>query len=610
MFSVLHVYKSISQFTKHRLFPGGIVLLFLLCCSSQINPVKEGNCNYENAIRFSQHYLKQLIKETGTIGVAVTVIDSDNVVYSEGFGYADLKAGKVVTDSTTFMIGSTSKLFTATAVMQLVEQGRICLDSPITAYLPEFKVKSRFNARQINIRDLLTHESGLPSDILNGQMIGDIRGDGADTMYRTVASICENEYVANSPRTVFSYSNIGFSLLGTIIERVSKRSYAEYIQDSIFQKLGMKHSAVGFDDKKVKATFSRGYIGEKEENPLYIRDIPAGSIVSSVADFPLFVRMLFCGGTFNNAHILNENTLQQMWTPQNSDIPLDFYPIGLCYWLLNQTFIAERIISHEGTIPPFYTIFAALPDSRLGIVLTVNSEQGSVVPEKAGYKILEHFYQTKTGEKISEPKFPAMKTKKISAKRLNQIAGFYQTREGTVKMQIKEDNLQFFLSGMPVRLLPLSDSTFLIQYRLFDVIPIPRKQFKGMVMEFHSIGKHEIILLRSKGIITGYFGEKFIPETPPPEWLQRTGSYEIINERKAVFTNKENEKRYRISNITLAFDSASQVLSLNGVPLKILSSSDAVTCGYGRNANETVRAFNCDGEEHLWAWGFELKRIL
>ncbi len=128
-----------------------------------------------------------------------------------------------------------------------------------------------------------------------------------------------------------------------------------------------------------------------------------------------------------------------------------------------------------------------------------------------------------------------MKTKKISAKRLNQIAGFYQTREGTVKMQIKEDNLQFFLSGMPVRLLPLSDSTFLIQYRLFDLIPVPRKQFKDMVLELHSIGKHEVILLRSKGIITGYFGEKFIPKTPPPEWLQRTGSYEIINERKAVF---------------------------------------------------------------------------
>ncbi len=376
MFSILHLYKLKCQFTKNRLFLGGIVLLFLISCSSQINPAKEGNNKYENAIRFSQHYLKQIIKETGTIGVAVTVIDSNNVVYSEGFGYADLKADKVVTDSTTFMIGSTSKLFTATAVMQLVEQGRICLDSPITAYLPEFKVKSRFNGRQINIRDLLTHESGLPSDIPNGQMIGDIKGDGADTMYRTVAALCENEYVAYPPRTVFSYSNIGFSLLGTIIERVSKRSYSKYIQDSIFQKLGMKHSAVGFDDKRVKAAFSRGYIGEKEEKPLYIRDIPAGSIVSSVADFSLFVRMLFCGGTFNNTHILNENTLQQMWTPQNSDIPLDFYPIGLCYWLLNQTYIPERIVSHEGTIPPFYTIFAALPDSRLGIVLTVNSETG------------------------------------------------------------------------------------------------------------------------------------------------------------------------------------------------------------------------------------------
>lgn len=609
MLSDLSFYKK-CQLSKKRIFFWAISLLLFISCSSQTNQNKNNDQKYEKAIQFSRYYLKSLMKKTGTIGMAITIVDSNDVVYSECFGYADLEKKKPVTDSTTFMIGSTSKLFTATAIMQMFEKGCICLDSPITAYIPEFKVKSRFNSRQITIRDLLTHESGLPCDIPNGQMIGNIKCDGADTMYRKVVSLCEKEFVAYPPRTVFSYSNIGFSLLGVIIERVSKRSYSEYIQDSIFQKLGMINSFVGFDHEKVKATFSRGYIGKLEENPLYIRDIPAGSIISSAADFSLFVRMLFGGGSLNNAHILNENTLQQMWTPQNTDIPLDFYPIGLSYWLINQTRIPEPVISHEGTIPPFHTIFAALPDSRLGIFLTVNSEQGSIISENAVYKILENFYMAKTGKRLNKTKTKTIKTIKLPAKKLDEIAGYFQTREGTVKMQKKDDYLLFSLFGKPVRLLPLSDTSFHIQYRLFNFIPIPMKRFKEKVLEFHNIDGHEIILLRSEGKIGGYFGEKFIPVPPPYEWIQRTGTYEAVNECKTAFANNESEQRYRIQSFSLSYDSTSHILSMNGIPLRILSSSDAVTFGYGRNANETIRSFTDKGEEYLWGWGYALKRTI
>jgi CubicO group peptidase (beta-lactamase class C family) len=141
----------------------GILLLFLFSCSlppKPFMPDPKANDNYREAIRYSRKYLEQFMKKTGTVGMAVAVIDSDKVVYSEGFGYADKKTKKKVTDSTTFMIGSITKLFTGTAIMQLVEQGAIVLDSPITTYLPEFTVKSRFNARPITVRDLLTHESG------------------------------------------------------------------------------------------------------------------------------------------------------------------------------------------------------------------------------------------------------------------------------------------------------------------------------------------------------------------------------------------------------------------------------------------------------------------
>jgi len=599
--------KKYQRIKKQILFLGISISLFINC-SSQSNIGKIDSKKYGKAIQYSHHYLKSAMKKTGTIGMTIAVVDSDEIVYSECFGYADLEKKIPVTNSATFMIGSVSKLFTATAIMQMVEKGTICLDSPITTYIPEFRIKSRFNSPQITIRNLLSHESGLPCDIPNGQMIGNIKCDGADTMYRSVVALCEKEFVAYPPRTVFSYSNIGFSLLGVIIERVSKRSYSEYIQDSIFNKLGMNNSFVGFDHEKVKNTLSRGYAGKKEENPLYIRDIPAGSIVSSAADFTLFIRMLFSGGSLDKAHILNENTLQQMWTPQNSDVPLDFYPIGLGYWLTNLTRIPEPMVSHEGTIPPFHTIFAALPDSRLGIFLTVNSDQGIIIPEDAGYKVLEYFYMTKTGNKLNKTKAKRTKIVKLPAEKLDELVGYYQTSRGTAKMQKKDDYLQFSLYDKPVRLLPLSDTTFHIQYRLFNLIPVPLKQFKGKILEFHSINGHEIILLRSEGKVSGYFGEKFVSSIPPQEWISRAGNYEPVNEYKAAFSNKESEQKYRMGKYSLLYDSTTHILSINGIPLRVLSSSDAVTCGYGRYASETVRSFTCKGEEYLWGWGYALKR--
>jgi len=256
-------------------------------------PDPNRNDHYQSAIQYSRDYLRHFMKKSGTVGMAVAVIDSDRVVYSEGFGFADKEAKRRVGDSTTFMIGSITKLFTATAIMQLVEQGRIALDSPITNYLPEFTVKTRFVARPITIRDLLTHESGLPSDIPNGAAIGQLPCAEADTLYRTVPALLSNDYAANPPRTEFSYSNLGFSLLGIIIERVSGRSYSQYIQDSIFTRLNMDHSALDFNSVRVKHLFSKGYSDKKVQVPFYIRDVPAGMIVTNAIDLSRFLRMLF-----------------------------------------------------------------------------------------------------------------------------------------------------------------------------------------------------------------------------------------------------------------------------------------------------------------------------
>jgi CubicO group peptidase (beta-lactamase class C family) len=167
------------------------LLIACFCSPKQFTPSSVGQGDYGEAIRYCREYLNGFMKKTRTVGMAVAVIDSDRIVYTEGFGYADKAAGKKVTDSTTCMIGSISKIFTGTAIMQLVEQGVVALDSPVTAYLPEFTVKTRFKARPITVRDLLTHESGLPTDVFNGECLGQRPFPGIDTLYHDSNCICE-----------------------------------------------------------------------------------------------------------------------------------------------------------------------------------------------------------------------------------------------------------------------------------------------------------------------------------------------------------------------------------------------------------------------------------
>jgi CubicO group peptidase (beta-lactamase class C family) len=608
--------------TFRALLTTGFVSLCLIGCSSSEKLVVtkvNGKKNYDRAIQESHKFIEKLMNKTGTVGMAVAVIDSNDVVYSEGFGYSDIELQRKTDDTTIFRTGSMGKLFTAIAIMQLVEKGKVCLDSPITDYIPEFTIKSRFNARQITIRDLLTHESGLPSDILNGSASGQCTFPGLDTTYRDAVTGCANEYMANPPCTAWSYSNLGFALLGSVIERTSKCTFINYVQDSIFSRLRMNHSYVGIDSVRKKSNFSKGYFGKTSVEPVYIsRNIPSGDMVTSTADMAQFIRMLFSNGSLNGNYIISNNTLEKMLTPQNSKVALDFRKQGLCFWLTNLissslTYIPEKIAIHGGACPPFHTYLAILPEVKLGIVVLVNSDQGSGIHSQICAELLEFFYQAKKGQKIIEPQPINEPVVKLSPGRLQELAGYYFAYNagsyvGTVKAEINGTALSYDFSGTKAILIPHSDSTFSLQRKLFGLIPLPLKDLKNIRLEFHTIAGRQLIVFYYNKYHMGIIAEKFIPETPSDGWLSRVGSYEIVNEEKAVFTDSISENYYRNRNFDLSYDSTTKILSFFNFPLKILSTDDAITSGIGRFAGETVHAYNENGNEYLWYSGYALKR--
>lgn len=587
------------------------LILLCLLIFTFISTASNSDKEYQNAIEKSRKFLNKAMKKTGNIGMSVAIVDNNKIVYSEGFGYADKENDKKVTDSTTFRTGSVTKLFTATAIMQLVEQELIALDSPIVNYLPEFEIKSRFSPQKITVRDLLTHQSGIPSDIYNGWLVGQVQPSDTNTTYRKAIEILSNEYLANPRRTITSYCNIGFSLLGNIIEKVSNQSYIDYLQKNIFAKLNMNHSGFDFNRKHIKPNFSKCYFGNTIEDPFYIRDLPAGSLISSSYDLSLFLMNLFSEDDSTGNRILKKETQELMWTPQNSDISLDLDTLGLTYWMSNTTRIPSKTVYHGGDIPPFHAIVGALPNYKLGVVILVNSEQGAQLSRIAAAKLLENFYEDKTGEKLPEPKNAKRQPKvKLSDEQLNSLAGVYTSNMGPTKAEVKRGKLIFEFFGKRVTLVPHSETTGSLRYRLFGFIPIPNRFLKSIRVETRSIGEHNIAILKSDDNSFKLIAKKYTPKTPPAEWIDRAGAYEITNKDTITYLKKETEEQRKLPNFILSYDSTNMELAINGVSINAISQNEALTRGLGRGAGESIRAYTRDDQEYLWIWGYELRKVV
>ena len=190
-----------------------------------------------------------------TAGLSIALVDGDRTVWARGFGWADRAGGVPVTADTLFHIGSSAKTMTAAAVMQLVEQGRVDLDAPLSRYVPEFSLLPRFPGSTITVRSVLDMHSGIPGDINNGLISvgGPIRG------YRGwLLGALRREFPERRVDTAWAYSNSGFVLLQNLVENVTGQDFDAYTREHLFDPMGMPSTT--FDDASVPdAALSRGY---------------------------------------------------------------------------------------------------------------------------------------------------------------------------------------------------------------------------------------------------------------------------------------------------------------------------------------------------------------
>ncbi|MBF0292663.1 MAG: beta-lactamase family protein, partial [Nitrospinae bacterium] len=214
------------------------VITLASCAVAPKKPDKFTPGDYSFVKRHISWLIKREADKRGIRGVSVALVDSGETVWAEGFGFADEAGKKPATERTLYRVGSISKLFTMLGVMKLSENGRVNIDGAIADYIPGFSIKTRFaDAPPITIRSVLTHHSGLPSDYAKGMWTD------KPERFTSLIGLLKEEYAANPPGLVFSYSNVGFTLLGAVIENASGSRYEDYMDTHLLGPIGMKDSA-------------------------------------------------------------------------------------------------------------------------------------------------------------------------------------------------------------------------------------------------------------------------------------------------------------------------------------------------------------------------------
>jgi len=304
------------------------------------------------------------LRNRNIAGAVVSVVKDGQVLFQKGYGYADFEAKKpVLPDQTLFRPGSISKLFTATAVMQLVEQGKLELDRDVSGYL-DFAIPKTY-PEPVTLRQLLTHTAGF-EDTLKNLFVAhasDLKPLRAYLVNQMPARIFP-------PGKVPSYSNYGFTLAGYIVERVSGEKFERYIDNHILKPLRMTNST--FDQPlppELAAQMSKGYpnAAKKPRDFEFVQAAPAGSLSTTAADMTRFMVAFLQDGSVDGVAILKPETVRQMETRQ-----FELHPMinGLGLTFMEYCMNPVRVIAHGGDTVYFHSDMVLVPDAHVGYFLS------------------------------------------------------------------------------------------------------------------------------------------------------------------------------------------------------------------------------------------------
>ena len=345
-------------------------------------------------------FVEQAMREFGVPGLALAIVKDGKVVLARGYGVKTIGTTDKVDAQTQFGIASNTKVFTAVALGMLVEQGKLQWDKPVIDYLPWFAMYDPFVTRELSIRDLLVHRSGL------GLGAGDLLWWPAST-YDRKEIVRRLRYIkpATSFRTAYAYDNVLYSVAGEVIEAISGRTWEDFVQSEILAKVGMTHSNVRHSDAgeagNVATTHAMVEGTLKTVAPMVSDNTnPAGGINAGAEDIAKWLMVMADSGKLaDGSRLYSARTARQLWSivtpmgtgtapPHLAPLSTNFNGYGLGLGL--RDYRGVKVATHTGGLPGYVSRVTTVPSARLGVAVLTNAESGAAF-DAITWRIVDHF---------------------------------------------------------------------------------------------------------------------------------------------------------------------------------------------------------------------------
>ncbi len=376
--------------------------------------------------------------ELGIPGMSLVIVKDGEIIYMKGLGYKDFEKKVPVTPDTQFAIGSATKAFTALSVLMSADEGKVNLDDSPKKYLSYFKMKDAEADKNMTIRDLMAHTSGLNrTDLamitgkLNRQELIQVAGEA-----QPMAKLREK----------FFYNNIMFAAAGEVVANTQKTTWEKFVPERIFKPLGMTNSNMAIKEMAKAKDYSFGYeynFDTKQTRKLPFRPIddvaPAGSINSSARDMAKWITFVMEGGVIGGKRLVSEKGFDEWTKVQNKITPNGKMSYGLGWFL--QDWNGMKVVQHGGNIDGFNSMVAMIPEKKLGFVMLTNVSGSSL-----GGELMTIVWENILG------KPDAPKVDNSTAVSPEKEVGKYRLEAAGVDIEIKmqDGKLTAIVPGQPV----------------------------------------------------------------------------------------------------------------------------------------------------------------
>ncbi|MCZ8517431.1 serine hydrolase [Paenibacillus filicis] len=404
-------------------------------------------------------YVGKLMKQESIAGAAVAVSQHGEIIYQKGFGVRDIETKDPVTPDTIFGTASVTKSFTALAIMQLADEGKLSLDDPVIRYIPEFKLHGLEDTASVKIHHLLSHTTGLPpmrrNEVLN--RLNDHPAYMASESYELLGK----------PGQYFSYCNDTFLLLGTIIEQLTGRLYRRYMTERILERLHMHRSTFSFEELAKYDRVSIPYVKNSETGVL--EEVPwpmlgnyevGGGIRSNVLDLLKYGQCYVDGGMVQGRSIVSQDAIHNMWKPVHRVGRNTFYGYAL---RITPDYSGVSLVEHGGAQPGVSSHFGFVPEE--GLVAVVLTNVANVPANDMWLAAVNTALGFPLEQKSSiEPHAQA------SLEHLQSFVGTYRSAEGgCVSIFLDDQKPKAEIDGKVFTLRASTDSTLVIENKEYPI---------------------------------------------------------------------------------------------------------------------------------------------